>query len=155
MDNLRYNTIFQKYPARREYLLQILHEIQNENPQNYLPEDALLEVTKYLNIPMSAVMGVVEYYSMFSTKPRGKFIIRVCKSPVCINKESDRIIESILKHYEIELRQTSTDGLICIEHSECVGRCSDGSAVSINNYYFERPKSYTILKQIEDYIKTH
>ncbi len=147
--------IFKKYPARREYLIQILQDIQNENSQNYLSEDNLKAVAKHLNVSMSAVMGVVEYYTMFSTKPRGKYVVRICKSPVCINKSSEKIVEKLRSNYKIELGETTTDGLLSYEYSECLGRCSDGSAVSINQYYFERPKDYNIVQQIEEYIKSH
>lgn len=147
--------ILKKYPDRREYLIQILQELQNENSQNYLPEDDLQAVAKHLNISMSAVMGVVEYYTMFSTKPRGKYIVRICKSPVCINKSSEKIADKLRSNYEIEIGETTTDGLLSLEYSECLGRCSDGSAVSINQYYFERPKDYNIVQQIEEYIKSH
>lgn len=145
--------ILKKYPAGKEYLIKILHEIQNENPHNYLPESALIEVAKHLNISMSAVMGVVEYYTMFSAKKRGKYIVRICKSPVCINKESDRIAEAIERKYGIKPGETSLDGLLTLEFSECLGRCSEGSAVSINKHYFLRPRDYNIVQKIEDFIK--
>ncbi len=147
--------ILKKYPARREYLIQILQEIQNENPNNYLSENSLNALVKHLNISMAAVIGVVEYYTLFSTKPRGKYIIRICKSPVCINKSSVKIAEAIRSNYEIEIGEISSDGLLSYEYSECLGRCSDGSAVSINQHYFERPKDYNIVQKIEEYIKNH
>jgi NADH:ubiquinone oxidoreductase subunit E len=146
--------IIEKYPPRREYLIQMLTDIQDLHPQNYLPQEALNEVVRYTKLSMSAVMGVVQYYSMFSTEPKGKFVVRVCKSPVCVNKESERIAQTILSHYNIpEMGKTSPDGLISVEYSECLGRCAPGSAVSINQHYVDKPKSISIVSKIEEFIK--
>jgi len=154
MESSTYWSILKKYPPRREYLIQMLTELQNSNPLNYLPEAALVEVIKYTNLSMSAVMGVVEYYSNLYTQPKGRYVVRVCKSPVCINKESDRIMETIIKSYKIEsVGNVSSDGLIYVEYCECLGRCAMGSAVSINNYFLDSPKASTIIAMIEQFIK--
>ncbi len=58
----------------------ILHALQDNHPQNYLTEEALSDAAKYLKLTKSSVYGVAKYYSMFSLKPRGKYIIRVCVS---------------------------------------------------------------------------
>jgi molybdopterin-guanine dinucleotide biosynthesis protein A len=154
MENFEHKKIIEKYPPKREYLIQMLTDIQDSHPQNYLPNEALLEVVRYTKLSMSAVMGVVQYYSMFSTKPKGRFLVRVCKSPVCINKESDRIATAIMKHYNIsEMGAASPDGLISVEYSECLGRCAEGGSVSINQVYIERPRASTIVSKIEHFIK--
>ena len=149
-----YLEIIKKYPPQREYLIQMLTDLQDQSPRNYLSEEALKSVVRYTNLTMSAVMGVVQYYSMFSTDPKGKYVVRVCKSPVCINKESDRIAQAVMQKYAIpEMGKSSDDGLISIEYCECLGRCSQGSAVSINNHFLERTKAINVISKIEQYIK--
>ncbi len=155
MENPEYKKIIEKYPPNREYLIQMLTDIQDSHPQNYLPHEALLAVVNYTKLSMSAVMGVVQYYSMFSTEPKGRFVVRVCKSPICINKESERIAKAIMAHYNInEMGVASPDGLISVEYSECLGRCAEGGAVSINQVYIERPRAITIVSKIEQFIKS-
>ena len=75
--------IISKFTPHQENLINILHELQNANQNNYLLIEDLKLVADYLNITYSSVYGVVQYYSMFSINKRGKNVIRVCKSPVC------------------------------------------------------------------------
>ena len=70
--------IVSRYGARQECLLQILHDVQADN--NSLSEAELLQVARLMDIPLSRVYGVATFYSMFSVRPRGKYIIRICES---------------------------------------------------------------------------
>ena len=82
--------ILAKYSPEKEHLISILHDIQNNSPEQFISEDDMKSVAEYLNISLSSVYGVVTYYSMFSRKPRGKYLVRVCSSPVCEMTGSER-----------------------------------------------------------------
>jgi NADH-quinone oxidoreductase subunit E len=147
--------IISQYPPRREYLLKMLHAVQDANPNNYIPHEAMEVIAKHTKLSMAAVMGVVEYYSMFSSKPRGKFLIRICFSPVCITKEVEEILQALVSHFDIKNdNMMSFDKLISIEKSECLGRCGKGNTVSINNHYFDNVSPLNICKQVDDFIKS-
>jgi len=62
--------ILSKYPRRKDYLLEILHDIQNHSTKNFIPEEAVQRVAEHLNIKKAQVYGVIGYYSMLSIKPR-------------------------------------------------------------------------------------
>ena len=78
--------IIKQFEPQQHNLLQILHAIQDADPANYLTEEALEETARHLGITKSAVYGVARYYTMFSLKPRGKFIIRVCASAARVQR---------------------------------------------------------------------
>ncbi|MFZ4400384.1 MAG: NAD(P)H-dependent oxidoreductase subunit E [Bacteroidales bacterium] len=124
--------ILSKYKPQKENLLQILHEIQDNHPQHYLTEDALLTVAGYLKMTMSAIYGVTGYYSMFSTKPRGEFIIRICESPVCNMFGSKEITNKLKELLQININETTSDGLFTLEMSECLGLCGNKPSMMIN-----------------------
>lgn len=116
--------LLSKFSPEKDNLIGILHELQNNNPRNYLSEDDLKEVASYLNTTLSHVYGVATYYSMFSVKPRGRYIIRVCNSPVC-NMEGSTVMTGLLKEIlGIGVGETTGDGLFTLELTECLGRCS-------------------------------
>ncbi|MCP5052915.1 MAG: NAD(P)H-dependent oxidoreductase subunit E [bacterium] len=115
--------ILKKYEPVNHNLLLILHDIQNNNPQNYLPEDDLDRVIRYLNTTRSAVYGVAEYYSMFSLEPRGKHIIRTCISPVCRLLGCVDVMNHLKENLGVKLGETTADGRFTLEHSECLGHC--------------------------------
>lgn len=115
----------------------ILHEIQDNHPQNYLPEEDLRKVAAHLNTTLAAVYGVVGYYTMFSLKPRGKYIIRACRSPVCDVLGARDMIETLKQELEIEVNDTTDDGLFTLELSECLGLCAGAPAMMVNDKVHE------------------
>ncbi|HON19390.1 MAG TPA: NAD(P)H-dependent oxidoreductase subunit E [Salinivirgaceae bacterium] len=146
--------IIRRYPPRREFLLKMLTDLQNTNPQNYLSSDAIDAVVQYTGLSKAAVMGVVEYYSLFSSKPRGKYIVRVCQSVVCSSKESEGILKALNEAFSIsEIGQTSADGLVTIEHTECLGHCHEGPVVSVNHQILPSPTAQSVVHQVQQIIK--
>ncbi len=124
--------IFQKYENKPENILLILHDIQDENPNKYLTEEDLREVSERLNLPYSFVYGVASFYSMFSLKPRGKYIIRVCESPPCHLMGSENILNELKKLLKVEIGETTKDNLFTLELSSCLGVCGVAPAIMIN-----------------------
>lgn len=122
-----------KFEPNKENLLPILHDIQNENVYNYIDEDAIREVAKYLNLTHSEILGVISFYTMFSTKPRGKYIIRICKSAPCHVMNAENIIENVKKTLGIEIGETTKDKLFTLELSSCLGICDVAPAMMIND----------------------
>lgn len=128
--------ILDKYKPAKENLLPILHAIQDSNPRNYLPDDALRATAKYLNITLSSVYGVVGYYTMFSRKPRGKYVIRFCTSPVCGMMGSINVLDWLSQWLGIGVGETTKDGLFTLEESECLGRCGKAPSMMVNQQFY-------------------
>ena len=145
--------IVKKYEARKESLLQILHEIQNASPFNYLNDENIKEVAELLNITYAHVYGVVTYYSMLSAKKRGRFIIRVCNSPVCHLLENENIINSLEKSLLIKCGETTSDFLFTLEKAECLGNCDRAPAMMINQEVFGDLNPDNIQSIIESFRK--
>ncbi|MEE4196781.1 MAG: NAD(P)H-dependent oxidoreductase subunit E [Bacteroidales bacterium] len=126
------SALISDFEPAKDNLLNILHRLQNNNPANYLTRDDLTFVAEYLNITYSSVYGVAKYYSMFSLKPRGKYVVRVCKSPICNMMGGKNMIEEIEKQLEIKLGATTGDQLFSLEPSECLGHCDQAPVMMIN-----------------------
>lgn len=130
------NEIISSYPPQREYLLKAMHAIQNEHPQHYLSELSLDELAKYFNLTKGQVYGIASYYSMFSLNPRGKYIIRLCKSPVCSSMGSSSLFQYFEKQWGLKPNTTTTDGLFTLEASECIGHCGKAPSMMINEQVY-------------------
>ena len=124
--------ILSKYPRRKDYLLEILHDIQNHSTKNFIPEEAVQRVAEHLNIKKAQVYGVIGYYSMLSIKPRGRYVIRVCASPICNMMGSCSLLDYLKQKLDVELGETSADGLFTLETSECLGNCAAAPAMMVN-----------------------
>ncbi|HSV88186.1 MAG TPA: NAD(P)H-dependent oxidoreductase subunit E [Bacteroidales bacterium] len=129
--------ILKKFPARRENLINILHAIQDNHTQNYLSEEALIATAQYLNLTKSAVMGVAEYYSMFSLSPRGRYIIRLCISPVCELMQGSEIKVYLENKLGIKEGQTTACQTFTFETTECLGHCATAPCLMINQEVFD------------------
>ena len=133
-----------------ENVLLILHELQNKNPHNFLTEKDLIWVSKYLNVTYSQVYGVASYYTLFSLKPRGRHIIRVCRSPVCQMLGSDRIFERIELLFNLTCGATTPDGRFTLEPTECIGQCHRAPCISVDDSIY----GGTQLGDLEGFLNT-
>ncbi len=144
-------TILSKYPRRKDYLLEILHDIQNQNPNTYIPHEAIQKVADHLNIKKAQVYGVIGYYSMFSDTPRGKYVIQVCASPVCNMMGSSNLLDFLKQKLNVEIGETTPDGLFTLETTECLGSCAVAPAMMVNQEMYGNLTPGIIENILEQY----
>lgn len=125
--------IFRRYSPERSNLLYILHDLQDANPQNYLTSEDVKAVSEYLRIAASEVEGAISFYTMFSRKPRGRYIIRFCDSPTCHLLGGWKVLEEVKQILRIDAGQTTRDGLFTLEMTSCLGACGVAPAMMIND----------------------
>lgn len=144
--------ILNKYKPEKDQLLMILHEVQNTQIDHCIHQDDIIAIAKHLNLTKAQVFGVVNYYSMFHTKARGKYIITVCKSPVCHLKEADSIIKHLERSLGLKMGETTKNSNFTLEHAECLGRCDEAPVMSINQNFhghLDTQKIDNILKKLK------
>ncbi|NIA23491.1 MAG: NADH-quinone oxidoreductase subunit NuoE [Proteobacteria bacterium] len=125
--------VFNKYEPKKENLLLILHDIQDSIGSRSIDETTLKKVAEYLDMSLSQVYGVVSFYTMYSTKPRGKYIIRICQSPTCHLMGSKSLLEHLKETLKIDVNETTSDKMFTLETSSCLGVCSEAPAMMIND----------------------
>lgn len=130
--------ILSRHQPTSDNLLNILHDVQDHHPQNYITSEAMDQVAVYLNMTKSSVYGVVDYYSMLSLKPRGRHIVRVCISPVCHILKSKEIIHHLETLLGIGVGETTADQRFTLEVAECLGQCQEAPSMMINNQVFNK-----------------
>ena len=145
--------ILEKFEPRRDNLLMILHALQDSHPNNYLTEDALGETAKYLKLTKSSVYGVAKYYSMFSLKPRGKYIIRVCASNVCELMKGQQAIDHLENILGVKTGETTPCQTFTLEISECLGQCQEAPSMMINQKVYNHLDENKIREIITEYRK--
>lgn len=144
------SAILHNYQPIKSNLILILHELQRCNQDNCLHECDIEESANYLNLTKEQVMGVVNYYRMFTMKPRGKNIITVCESMICTMKDDMAIIQKIKDELGIEVGETSGDNMFTLQSTQCLGRCYDAPVIAINNEYYGELTEESVIKLISD-----
>jgi NADH-quinone oxidoreductase subunit E len=112
-------------------LLVLLERAQSRS--GYLSKDTIAELAAALGLSISEVYGVASFYSFLSTKPKGRNVIRICKSIPCYLKGSQTIIEGVRKAIGIKPGETTPDGRFSFELTNCIGACDKAPAMMIND----------------------
>lgn len=132
----RIEEVIESYKNKNGSLIQILHLIQGI--YGYLPIKVQELVAKKLNKPLSEVYGVTTFYSFFSTKPRGKYTIRVCMGTACYVRGGKKIVEKLKDILSIEPGETTQDGKFTFEVMRCIGACGLAPAITINDKVYKQ-----------------
>jgi NADH-quinone oxidoreductase subunit E len=100
---------------------------------HYISEDAMVEVARELDISAAQVYGAATFYSFLSTRPLGKYIIRVCKTITCMMHGKNQIIKELEDVLKIKLGETTPDKLFTLLETNCLGQCHQGPAILVND----------------------
>ncbi len=141
--------ILEQFAGDKENLIMILQAINNEH--NHLPRSALNYVSTRLDVPLSQIYGIATFYSMFSLEPRGRNIITICLGTACHVRGGERIKERLESHLGIHAGDTSQDMRFTLETVRCIGCCSLGPVVTINEKVYARTDSEKTLKTLDQY----
>ncbi|MBQ1384941.1 MAG: NAD(P)H-dependent oxidoreductase subunit E [Firmicutes bacterium] len=126
----RITEICERYTDEKTPLMMILSDIQRE--YGYIPLEVQELVSEKTGIPVAEIYGVVTFYSFFSLKPKGKYIIGCCLGTACYVKGAQAIIDRFSELLSIRPGETTEDGLFTLDALRCLGACGIAPAVSIN-----------------------
>jgi len=134
----------------RASLLPILQGVVQKH--NYLTDDAMVEVARELDISAAEVYGTASFYTFLDTEPRGKYVIRVCKTITCSMKGKDEVIEIIEDMLKIKVGQTSSNSMFTLLETNCMGWCHKAPAILINDIPYTELTREKLVKIIKDYM---
>lgn len=112
-------------------ILPILHDINGAF--NYLPEAALRETSKEMDIPLSTIYRIATFYNLFSLTPVGKYKITVCTGTACHVRGAEGILEAFEPQLNIKCGETTPDGLFTLEEVRCIGCCGLAPVLTVND----------------------
>jgi NADH-quinone oxidoreductase subunit E len=127
-----------RYPEgkQKSALLPVLHLAQEEFG-NWLSVDTMDYVASLLNIEPIEVYEVATFYSMYNLKPIGKYMFEVCQTGPCMLRGSDDIIDYIKTKLNINVGETTADGLFTLKTVECLGACGYAPMMQFGKNYRE------------------
>jgi NADH:ubiquinone oxidoreductase subunit E len=131
-------------------LLPALHAVQSVCG-NWLPKEALMLVSRGFDLPYPYLYGVLSFYTMFATQPRGRYIIRLCESPPCHVMGAESLQEVLEAELGIHMGETTGDGVFTLEHTACLGVCEIAPAMQINEVVHGRLTADKVKQILADY----
>jgi NADH-quinone oxidoreductase subunit E len=130
--------IVARYPEGRQKsaLIPALHLAQREFG-GWLSVPVMDYVATLLSITPIEVYEVAGFYSMFNTKPVGRFLLEPCRTGPCALNGSDDLIAHLEAKLGIKDGETTPDGLFTLKSTECLGACGMGPVIQVGETYHE------------------
>jgi NADH-quinone oxidoreductase subunit E/NADP-reducing hydrogenase subunit HndA len=141
--------ICNRYKNEPSPLMIVLTDVQKE--YGYIPLEVQEVISAELDIPVSDIYGVVTFYSFFSLKPKGKYVIGVCIGTACYVKGSQNVLDKFAEILNIKCGETSEDGLFTLDGLRCIGACGIAPAISINGKVYPKVQLSEVAKIVEEY----
>ena len=141
--------ILEKHRNRKGPLMPILQDINSAF--NYFPENVLKYVSQETGYPLSHICRIATFYSAFSLKPIGKYIINICLGTTCYVRGAQRMLDKISAVLGIGVDETTTDMLFTLKSVRCVGCCGLAPVVTAGDGIYGKLQSKAISSIINKY----
>jgi len=122
--------VIRQYSSEPGQLIRILQKAQDVF--GYLPEEVQAYIAEKTDTPVAEVNGVVTFYSLFATKPKGKIMLNLCMGTACYVKGAQELMNFLKDQLEIDEGETSPDKLFTIKSTRCVGACGLAPVLMVN-----------------------
>lgn len=130
---MRIKEILDKHGRIPEKLIEVLLELQSCSDLNYLRSEDIKIIADEMNMSESRVYSIAQFYSLLSTKPRGKYILQLCHDVPCYINGSTNVIEEIKKKLNIDIGETTSDNMFTLEFSSCLGCCENAPVMQVGD----------------------
>jgi NADP-reducing hydrogenase subunit HndA len=130
-------------------LINVLHKCQET--YGYLPAEVQEVISEKMEMPAAKVYGVVTFYSFFTMIPKGKHPISICTGTACYVRGAETVLNEFKKQRDIEVGQTSEDGIFSLSCLRCVGACGLAPVVQVGDKTYGRVAPDDVKGIIEAY----
>ena len=145
--------IMESYNNDPQQLIVVLLDIQAASGKNCVEKQWAELTAETLGIPLSKIYDVLTFYAMFSTEPRGEFVIEICRSTPCFFSKTEEVARWFEAASGIKMGETTADGKLSLFYTSCVGMCDIGPVAKIGDDVFgnlTEEKVKTLVKCCRD-----
>jgi NADH-quinone oxidoreductase subunit E len=132
-------------------LIMVLHRVQEE--YGYIPRDVADELSRFLDIPLARIYGVITFYHFFKTVKPGKNRVAVCLGTACYLKGGQDLIEECQSILGIKGSEVTPDGQFSIDPVRCVGCCGLAPVIMVGNDVYGKVTKEQLPEIIAKYRK--
>ena len=129
----RFDREVAKYPPdqAQSAVMACLAIVQQE--QGWVSSDSERAVAEHLGMPPIAVHEITTFYNMYNQKPLGTYKLNVCTNLPCQLRGGAQALQHLETKLGIHCGETTPDGLITLQQSECQGACADAPVLLVND----------------------
>jgi NADH:ubiquinone oxidoreductase subunit E len=148
IDRNKLEAIIAAHKGEKWGLIPLLQDVQEAF--GYVPPEFIEPIADALNLFPSQVQGVITFYAGFALKPKGKYVLKVCRGTACHVKGSRGILRLMQRELNLKEGETSSDYQFTLETVACLGACFLAPTMMVNRTYFGKlapPKVTSILAE--------
>jgi NADH:ubiquinone oxidoreductase subunit E/NAD-dependent dihydropyrimidine dehydrogenase PreA subunit len=117
----------------------------------WLPPGAVKRVSEAVGLPLAQVLRIATFYNMFSFKPRGRHLIRVCLGTACHVKGGGRILERLSNELCVQVGETTKDMRFTVEAVRCLGCCGLAPVATVDDDVHGKTTPSEFIKALGKY----
>ena len=126
----RAQQIISRYPEKRSAVMPLLYLAMAE--EGHLTDAGMEEVAVWCGITPAQVQSVASFYTMYKRERTGKYLVSACTSISCMLLGGDDVLHAVEEEAGVAQGETDEEGLLSVEHVECIGACGGAPAVQVN-----------------------
>ena len=123
-----------EYP--KELAVDVMFALQDH--YGYLSDEAVAEAASLLNLTLLEIEELATFYTFLYREPIGKYVIHVCDSVICWLDGYESIRDYLCQKLNINVGETTSDGLFTLLPVCCIGYCDRAPAILINRRVYGR-----------------
>jgi NADH:ubiquinone oxidoreductase subunit E len=143
--------LVEKHGTERNSLMPILQGVVQQ--ERFLSEEAMEAIAEALEVSTADVYGTASFYTFLDTVPRGKNVIRVCKTISCHMKDKDAIIEALEDTLKVKVGETTHDRQFTLLTANCLGWCHKGPVMLVNDEVYPELTPQKAIEIISEFKK--
>jgi NADH-quinone oxidoreductase subunit E len=125
-----------RYETRESAIIPSLFIAQAENG-GWISDAVIHALSKLMDIPEARLNEVFKFYTMFNTKPVGKYHVQVCTNISCALVGGRELADYLCKEIKTPYNEVTEDGRFSISKVECLGSCASAPMMQVNDQYYE------------------
>lgn len=127
---VRAKELISRYPDKRSAVMPLLYLAMAED--GHLTEEGMAEVGEWTGITPAQVQAVASFYTMYKRERTGEYLVSVCTSISCMLLGGDDVLHAVETESGVPHGETDDEGVLSVEHVECLGACGGAPAVQVN-----------------------
>lgn len=146
----------EKHGAERDALIPILSEVNHA--LGYVPAEAFQEIQvqlkaheEHVSVSKSHLFGLASFYDMLATEPRGRHVIKFCENAPCHVVGGRAVWDSLRDTLNLKNGETTTDRKWTLVTTSCLGLCSVGPVVLIDDDLYGNVSAERLDEILERY----
>jgi len=125
-----------KHDFRPTHLLEMLRAVQAR--YHHIPADAAELLAEVLRIPRTRIIDATEFYSFFSTDPKGRYELLISDSITDHMLGKQELMAYLAGKLGVAVGEVRSDGVVSLDNTSCTGMCDQGPAGLVNGYALTR-----------------